>query len=178
MSVSVDVSGLTRLAARQAAAGAGVFADVVAVTADHAALVAKVARGLMPVSDQGSEHVVDTIGVEFLAAAGVVSARIGPEGAYGRRIGGFIEFGTEAHPIGPRSDGPGFLFWGQSHRVAPSKKTYEASSEYRGADSLGRLHYVVQHPGTAPNPVMYESLTHVLPAYVVALRAAAAKRMS
>ena len=175
MSVSVDVSGLTRLAARQAAAGAAVFADVVAVTADHAALVVKVARGMMPVSDEGPEHLVDTIGVEFLAAAGVVSARIGPEGEYGRRVGGFIEFGTDPHEISPRPDGPGYLAWGTTHRVAPTAKTYESSHAYGGGES-GRITRTVHHPGTAANPVMYESLTHVLPAYVAALRAAAARR--
>lgn len=168
MTVKLDVSGLTRLAARERKAAARVEEGVGNVVATNAMLLARIAKVEAPLSDGSrgaDEHLRDTIGWVMAAeAGGRALAVIGPEGEYGERIGSLVEFGTRAHKIRPRLDGPGYLAWPTRARIDPNPKQWGDSVEYSG-DASGELHEV-NHPGTEPDPFMMRALLAVRPKFV------------
>lgn len=176
MTVKLNVSALTRLAERERKAAVKAEVGAAEVVAKNAELLARIARVEAPMSDGSrgdNEHLRDTIGWGMIAAPGAAAALIGPEGEYGRRIGSFVEYGTDPHPIDPRPDGPGYLAWGPRSRVAPNPKTWPGSAAY-SKDGEGPLSHV-DHPGSEADPFMARSLAAVVPKFVKAIEALGAK---
>lgn len=182
MSVTVNVSALTRLAKRQIAAADRIEPIVEAIVVKNGALLARVARANTPLSSgrhdergESGHHLRDDIAAIPFKADGAHAVVVGAVTERGRMIGAFIEFGTDPHEIAPRDDGPGYLWWPERGRVAPTHKTYPASSEYSSSDDQGRIHEAVQHPGTSPNPVMMDALLTVTPKFEAEVIAAGLK---
>lgn len=170
MGVKLDVSALTRLAERQTKAAARVEAETPGVVAKNGELLARVVRANTPVSggrhDERGEsggHLQDEIAAIHFAGRGLAGAVVTATSAHGQMIAGFIEHGTGAHMIGPRPDGPGYLWWPERYRVSPTHKVFKASVEYGASDDDGRITEPVRHPGTKANPIFMDGLLAVTP---------------
>lgn len=179
MTVKVNVSALTRLAKRQAKAAERIEPAVSAIVVKNAELLARAAKANTPLSDGKrsgftGEHLRDSIGVQIVTTGGATAARVGPTTAYGRKVGAFIEFGTDAHEIAPRPDGPGYLAWGYTSRVSPNPRRFMSSEHYTDNED-GRILAPVHHPGTEPNPVMMDALLAVAPGFESAVVEAGVK---